>query len=86
MEAYKTNCLECGHVRFWVGYKTGLGKTPQQLQQMKDDMITCAQCGSKSAKTVLDRESETGQVFDDMDKEAASMIVEIINQIASKKE
>ncbi|MFH1575740.1 MAG: hypothetical protein ABIB55_02235 [Candidatus Nealsonbacteria bacterium] len=65
MEAYKTACTEpnCGYVRYWVGYKTGLGKSPEQLAQMEREQITCMKCGAKTAKTELDRESQTGQIF-----------------------
>lgn len=86
MEAYKTTCPDCGHVRFWVGYKTGLGKTPEQLEKMKRDSVTCVRCGSTSAQTDLDRESETGQAYDEMDRHAASMIAEILMGKLSDKE
>jgi len=78
MEAYKTICPDCGHVRFWVGYKTGLGKTPEQLEKMWKDDITYVKCGSTNAKTEADRESETGKIFDEMDKEVVGIIKNII--------
>ena len=37
MEAYKMKCNSCGRARNWVGYKTGLGKTPEQLQEMRKE-------------------------------------------------
>lgn len=83
MEAYKTTCPDCGNVRYWVGYKTGLGKTPEQLQRMRDDAITCVRCGSKKANTELDRESETGKVYDEMDGFAVNIIVDLISQRSS---
>jgi hypothetical protein len=63
MEAYKTTCPDCGHVRFWVGYKTGIGKTAEQLKQMEKDHKTCVKCGSEKAMTDLDSESPTGQAM-----------------------
>ena len=74
MEAYKTICPDCRNIRFWVGYKTGLGKTPEQLQRMRDSAITCARCGSKNAKTELDRESETGKIYKEMDNFVAKIL------------
>lgn len=64
MEAYRTKCPDCGHVRVWTGYKTGLGKSPEQLEQMQKDYTTCVQCGSPRAKTGLDHDSEMGQALD----------------------
>ncbi|MBI2450557.1 MAG: hypothetical protein HYV47_03420 [Candidatus Nealsonbacteria bacterium] len=84
MEAYKTICPDCGHVRFWVGYKTGIGKTPEQLQAMHDARITCVKCGSKKANTELDRESEAGQVYGESYKYAAGMIADILKQKLKK--
>ena len=80
MEAYKTICPDCGYVRFWMGYKTGLGKTPVQLQKMRDDAVTCTRCGSKNAATDADRESETGKVFGEADNFVANMIADFICQ------
>jgi hypothetical protein len=64
VEAYKTVCKDskCGHVRFWSGYKTGLGKSDQQLEQMQRDQELCIQCG-QPAKTELDMESHQGQAL-----------------------
>jgi ribosomal protein L32 len=63
MEAYKTVCSNCGHVRFWVGYKTGIGKTLEQIQKMERDHSVCKKCGSGNIKTELDYQSETGKKF-----------------------
>ena len=78
MEAYKTTCPDCEHVRFWVGYKTGLGKTPEQLKMMQEEETTCVGCGSKRAKTGLDFESETGKEFSESANFLAQVIAEII--------
>ena len=68
MEAYKTVCPDCGYVRFWVGYKTGCGKTPEQLEQMRNESITCKNCGLTRAETELDHESKTGRILDEQTK------------------
>ncbi|OGH92575.1 MAG: hypothetical protein A2534_00675 [Candidatus Magasanikbacteria bacterium RIFOXYD2_FULL_39_9] len=73
-------CNSCGRARNWVGYKTGLGKTPEQLQEMRKEETTCKFCGSKNVECDLDRESETGQDFGEMDNFAASIILSIIGQ------
>lgn len=78
MEAYKTVCPACGHVRFWTGYKTGLGKTQEQLNQMDKDHTTCIKCGSTDAKTELDCETEIGKVFDEQAKFLARTITEAL--------
>lgn len=65
MEAYKTTCSHCHHVRNWTGYKTGLGKTPEQLEQMIIDHTTCESCGATDAKTELDNESPMGQLVNE---------------------
>ena len=63
MEAYKTTCPDCGHIRFWMGYKTGIGKSPEQLAQMSKDSKTCKKCGLENAITELDFESGMGKTM-----------------------
>jgi len=65
MEAYKSICPDCGQTYFWNGYKTGLGKSPEQLKRMEEQWTVCRHCGSKNLKTDLDHESETGQAMDE---------------------
>ncbi len=64
MEAYKSTCHDCGEVYFWTGYKTGLGKTKIQLEQMSNRQKNCKFCGSKNLKTEIDCESDTGKMLD----------------------
>lgn len=61
MEAYRTKCQEpdCGHERSWVGFKTGIGKTPEQLAQMRRDQTVCVRCGGK-VKTTADERGLVG--------------------------
>lgn len=66
MEAYKSICPDCKAVYFWQGFKTGLGKTPEQLEKMKNDQTVCKKCDSTNLKTELDFESEVGQDLQDM--------------------
>lgn len=54
MEAYKSVCPSCGRNYRWIGYKTGLGKTPKQLEKMKKDHTVCKFCGSDKLNTDLD--------------------------------
>lgn len=82
MEAYKTSCPDCGHIRFWVGYKTGIGKTYDQLEQWHKEMTTCFKCKSTRAKTELDHESENGNLLD----EQAKMIAHVLMDALGKKE
>ena len=59
MEAYRTKCqkpdTECGFERTWMGYKTGIGKTPKQLAQMRTDETTCIKCGGPAVTTLDER-------------------------------
>lgn len=64
MEAYKSSCPDCGHTWFWTGFKTGIGKTQEQLAEMKRKRETCVRCGSTNAKTGLDHESDLGKTLD----------------------
>lgn len=80
MEAYKTTCQNpvCKYERFWVGYKTGLGKTPEQLEQMGRNEKTCRKCGATNATTELDRETEIGRAYGEHTAHAAQMIAALI--------
>jgi len=53
MEANKSKCLDCGAVYTWTGFKTGLGKTKEQLLEMSRKDHTCRHCGSKMLITGL---------------------------------
>lgn len=79
MEAYKSTCKSCGAIYFWTGYKTGLGKTEAQLKAMRQRETICRECGAEGLKTELDRESETGKAYDEMDRHAAELIGQIIS-------
>jgi DNA-directed RNA polymerase subunit N (RpoN/RPB10) len=65
MEAYKSACKSCGKEYFWTGYKTGIGKTEEQLKQMHDEMTICKYCKAPGLVTNLDHETEDGQLLDD---------------------
>lgn len=54
MEWYVMACTRCRNVRRWMGYKTGLGKTEQQLRQMHEEATTCAYCQSTQVETRVD--------------------------------
>lgn len=54
MERYKTICPRCEGIRTWTGYKTGIGKTQEQLKQMRENETTCIHCGYNKAETRLD--------------------------------
>lgn len=64
MEYYVSDCPDCGAHYTWTGYKTGIGKTPEQLEQMRRDRTTCQKCGGKNLNTGLDHESPDAQAFD----------------------
>lgn len=74
MEAYKSSCKACRRSYYWTGYKTGLGKTPEQLAQMRRDETVCRYCGKEGLKTGLDTESPAGRAFD----ESANMLAQAL--------
>ncbi len=74
MEANKTTCCTCGKVRFWTGYKTGLGKSPAQLEQMHRDRHVCRFCESTNVITEADRETETGRAYAETEDFTAHLI------------
>jgi hypothetical protein len=83
MEVYRTTCPNCGYIRTWVGYKTGIGKTEAQIEKMQRDAITCINCGSQEATTELDRESGAGKAFGEADALVANIICDILKQKTS---
>lgn len=68
MENYISTCPDCKVIYFWSGFKTGIGKTKEQLEQMEKDQTVCKQCGSTNLKTELDHESEDGLTLDNFFK------------------
>ena len=63
MEYYVADCADCGAHYRYVGYKTGLGKSQAQLEQMKRDRTVCRECGGR-IKQGLDHESPGAQALD----------------------
>jgi hypothetical protein len=78
MEAYKSTCKSCGKSYTWSGYKTGIGKTEAQLEQMKIDRTVCKYCQVPALVTELDHESEDGKVQDEMAGFAANTVLSIL--------
>ncbi|MCK9567554.1 hypothetical protein M0R72_01230 [Candidatus Pacearchaeota archaeon] len=78
MEAYKSTCNSCGKSYFWNGYKTGIGKTESQLEQMKNERTICKYCQSPDLVTELDHESEEGQLQDEFAAFTANTVLSIL--------
>ena len=74
MEAYKSYCPDCKETYFWHGFKTGLGKSPEQLAVMKKRDTVCKYCGSENLQTGLDRETKLGKQYGDFDNFVALQI------------
>lgn len=66
MEYYKSTCANptCLKTYTWVGFKTGIGKTPEQLEQMRRDETVCRYCGQETLKTTLDHETPYSRSID----------------------
>jgi len=80
MEAYKSECPDCGAKYYWQGYKTGLGKTDEQLKGMRIKQTVCRHCGKENLNTTLDHESETGKEYDEMYKHIFSFVDEALSK------
>jgi DNA-directed RNA polymerase subunit RPC12/RpoP len=78
MEAYKSYCSNCKETYFWIGYKTGIGKTAEQLRQMKRDETVCKYCGYTGLKTTLDHESPDGKACDEMGDIVADVLTDML--------
>ena len=74
MEAYKSTCPDCNAEYRWTGFKTGLGKTEEQLIQMKKNRTVCRVCDSENLKTDLDHDSEDGKRQDEASKMVLGML------------
>jgi hypothetical protein len=86
MEAYKSSCPACGATYYWTGYKTGLGKTPEQLEGMRRRQNVCRECGAEELKTTLDRESPVGQEYDEITRAQAGMIADLLKKKIEEKQ
>lgn len=73
MEAYESTCKKCGHKWQWVGYKTGIGKTPAQLEQMRTEGTVCPKCQG-GAQVGLDHTSEFGKAMSEQVEFAVGLI------------
>jgi hypothetical protein len=52
MERNRSRCPDCGAIYGWVGYKSGIGKTAAQLDEMHRMATTCRYCGGTNLKDV----------------------------------
>ncbi len=79
MEAYVTTCHDCGHSRHWTGYKTGFGKTKEQLAQMSKDMNVCIHCNSTNTALDLDHDSPLGRALDGQATAFGAALIEALS-------
>jgi len=71
---------DCESVYFWTVFKTGSGKAPEQIVEMKRKEIVCRDCGSVRLKTGLDHETEYGQAQDEVCNFAAHIIKNLVEE------
>lgn len=83
MQWYRSSCPDCGRSYSWIGYKTGLGKTYAQLNQMCKDETTCKYCGSTNLKTGLNYDNEDANAFY---KLAGEAVAKTLNKIVKERE
>lgn len=53
MERYILYCYDCNREYPFIDYKTGIGKTPQQLEEMNKRQNTCERCNSHNVWCTL---------------------------------
>lgn len=82
MEYYESACSKCGHRWRWTGYKTGIGKTAAQLEEMSKAGKTCPRCGGE-AKVGLDMTSEPAQAFN---KAVENMFAPLFRKVTPEPE
>jgi RNA polymerase subunit RPABC4/transcription elongation factor Spt4 len=63
MESYRSYCPHCNSEYTWTGFKTGIGKSQEQLDQMKKDHNVCRKCNKEGLKTELDFGSSIAHKF-----------------------
>ncbi len=81
MIALKGTCRHCDKVYYWTDYKTGLGKTEQQLADMKYRQTHCKFCDAPGLCVEPDEETETGKVYAECEKHAADMVTGLIKEM-----
>ena len=79
MEWYESHCPDCKTTYRWTGYKTGIGKSQAQLDQMKRNQTVCRECGSENLKTGLDHTSPAAR---DMDAALSGAIKAMFEPVA----
>jgi hypothetical protein len=68
-------CTICGKARQWVGYKTGIGKSPAQLADMQREATTCVFCGSSQQRAALSEQGLTQHAMSELVKCALESII-----------
>lgn len=81
MEAYRSHCPHCNRTYNWSGYKTGIGKSAEQLAQMRREQTVCRYCDKEGLQTGLDHDSPDGQVADDMAQIAVGAILGLLGPL-----
>lgn len=73
MERYKSFCPHCRKNYYWVGYKTRMYKTPEQIAEMDRMEKVCQHCGEDGLKTDLDYGDNSSQ-------HAAQVLVQALSE------
>ena len=69
MERYKVTCEACKETYAFVDFKTGLGKSPEQIEAWRKRRTVCKFCGGKL--------HEIDEGPSEADKFAAAILTEI---------
>ncbi|MCD4761617.1 hypothetical protein K8R32_01530 [bacterium] len=86
MEAKKTTCPDCGHIRYWTSRRERLlEQTPELLAQIEKKERTCARCGSINAETDLTIDPDNEIIVDDSENTFPVSVADtLIDQIDEK--
>ena len=77
METYHSRCPKCGIVSR-TDYKTGIGKTKEQLEAWAKRRETCPRCGGPAKELTIAEERAEGIEPDPVYKAAAGLIADAL--------
>jgi hypothetical protein len=87
MEPYRSYCPHCKSEYTWTGYKSGIGKSKEQLEQMEKDHSVCRSCGHDGLITELDFGDSIAHKYQNVEapaeipaKSMKEKVLDILNQ------
>src|ERR1019366_9133647 len=81
MISLKGTCKFCGKVYYWTDYKTTLGKTLGQIEDIRFRWNHCKYCHASGLEVEQDVETEVGKVYHESEVHATAAISEVIEEM-----